>query len=359
MRTIIGKTFRKRAAAAVTAVCIALTASSCGLIPKEEEEHKLNIVTEDVSSRYKLAMAEIRDVELTSNIVCTYSRLNEEELCFQVTGYRVNGIYVQEGDEVKAGDRLASLDMSAVLAQIEACSETITGNELLIRQNEEMIAFYAARIASPDYNLMDKEEYTLKAGECEEIINECRSSIERAKEIIEEDKLLVDGSVLYAPADGTVSFIKKDLSGMYPDEDTVVMKLVDSSECAFVAVNQEAAGYMKTGDRVGITRAGGGSWSAALTFTDPESGRMIFELDEPDYSINIGTRANVTLVLESAEQVLAVPRICLHETEGRYYVYRLTEDGVREPVDVEVGLIGNNYAEITGGIELYTSVIAR
>ena len=86
---------------------------------------------------------------------------------------------------------------------------------------------------------------------------------------------------------------------------------------------------------------------------------MIFELDEPDYSINIGTRANVTLVLESAEQVLAVPRICLHETEGRYYVYRLTEDGVREPVDVEVGLIGNNYAEITGGIELYTSVIAR
>ena len=91
-----------------------------------------------------------------------------------------------------------------------------------------------------------------------------------------------------------------------------------------------------------------------------EKGRIVFDLDEPDYSISVGTRASIYLVVESKKQVLAVPRVAVYGSEENgYYVYVLTDDGVRETVDVQVGLIGNNYIEILGGIEMYTSVIVR
>ncbi len=352
-------TFRNRGAALLIAVCTAVFAGSCGLIPTEEKEHKLNIVTEDVSSRYDLAMAQLADVELTKTIVCTYSQLNEIKVYFSIGGYKVNSIYVSEGDRVSAGDPLAALDMSAQEQAIISFGEQIRSAQLEISQNEEMIDFYQKRIDSAGVSLLDKEDYALKSQECEENINRCQKTIEYAEKRTEEYKALIEQSVVYSEIDGTVYFVRDDLSGSTSNPETFIMKILDSSECAFTAEDKAACPYLKVGDPVLIERSTGESYAASVTSIDPESGKMVFDLDEPDFSISVGTRANINLLVDSREQVLAIPRIALYGNEDEHYVYVLTEDGVREPVTVEVGLIGNTNAEILSGIEIYTSVIVR
>ena len=351
--------FFKRAAAVLTAAVTALATVSCGLIPKEEKEHKLNIVKDDVSSKYDLAMAELQDVELTKTIVCTYSQLNEVKVFFSVSGYTVNSVYVNEGDSVSAGDPLAALDMSRQEQAIVAFEDQIREAELEIKQNEEMIAFYKKRIDSPAVSLLDKEEYAFKSQECEEAINRCKSTIEYANNRTAEYRDLIAQSVIYSEIDGTVYYVKDDLSGWTSSTDTIVMKILDSSDCAFTAEDKSACEYLKSGDAVLIERSTGESYNATVALSDTESGKMVFELDEPDYSISVGTRANINLLVDSRKQVLAVPRISVYGGDDSYYVYVLTDEGVREPVTIEPGLIGNRYVEVLSGIELYTSVIVR
>lgn len=350
---------RNRAAAVLIAVCTAISAASCGLIPTEEKEHKLNIVTEDVSSKYDLAMAQLKDVELTKTVVCTYSQLNEIKVYFPIGGYKVNSVYVSEGDRVLAGDPLAALDMSYQEQALITLDEQISAANLEISQNEEMIDFYRKRIDSANVSLLDKEEYALKSQKCHEAINSCMKKIEYAQKRIEEYKAIIEQSVVYSEIDGTVYFVRDDLSGSTSDPGTFIMKILDSSECAFTADDKAACEYLTVGDAVMIERSSGEKYSASVTSLDPETGKIVFDLDEPDFSISVGTRASINLLIDSRRQVLTVPRIAVYGNDGNRYVYVLTEDGVREPVTVNVGLMGNTDAEILGGIDLYTSVIVR
>ena len=347
------KTASGRAAALFMAACFIPAAGGCGLIPREEAEHKLNIVTEDVSSKYTLAMAEPQDVELTKTIVCTFSQLNEIKVFFPIAGYKVNSVFVSEGDSIKVGDPLAAVDVSRLEDAVANYGEQILEAELEIAQNEE-------KIASPSVNLLDKEEYTIKAHECEEAIIKSRNTIEYAQNRIDEYNEIIAQSVIYSETDGTVYYVKDDLTGWTTSTDTQIMKLLDSGECAFTADDKVACEYVKKGDHVTVERSTGEKYEATVSSVDKESGKIVFDLDEPDYSISVGTRASIYLVVDSKKQVLAVPRVAVYGSEENgYYVYVLTDDGVRETVDVQVGLIGNYYIEILGGIDMYTSVIIR
>ena len=67
----------------------------------------------------------------------------------------------------------------------------------------------------------------------------------------------------------------------------------------------------------------------------------------------------INQVIDRREQVLSVPRLTVFNTDEYYYVFTLSESGVRELQKVEVGLIGTDYVEILSGLELHSSVILR
>jgi macrolide-specific efflux system membrane fusion protein len=66
--------------------------------------------------------------------------------------------------------------------------------------------------------------------------------------------------------------------------------------------------------------------------------------------------ANVTLFLETRENVLAVPRRAVRREQGRYVVYVLTPDG-REQREVRVGWRDDQYTEIVSGLAEGDSVL--
>lgn len=338
------------------AICTAAALTACGLLPKEEEPHKVNIVKKDISEEYSLAMAELHDVSFVAQIDCTYSQLKEEKLSFKSGDRRVAYIYFNKGDEVKAGDLVAQLDISDLESEILRMSLEIEELELKSEQASEMVDFYNSMLNSSSVSLIDYENYSLSCEEYNEKLKEYANTIQYNREVIEKDTIEVENCRMYAGMDGIVSNIRDNLLGMSVKANTSYITIVDSSVCAFQAMDKEKVGYVKVGDMVDI-ELNNSSYPAKVTAADPENGKMTFELTDMDFTPSVGTRGSISILVDEVKQVLALPVMAVYSTDEFYYVYTLNDDGVRELVKVDIGLYGNSYVEIKSGVELYESVI--
>ena len=348
-----GRGVFRAAAAVVLSMCIL---AGCG---SEDKRHTIKVVTGDVSAQYELALAEYHDVELIQMINCTYSQVREDKLCFELDGYRVGNVFVEEGQDVKEGDLVAELDISSVEKEVSNLSSELLELDLSIRQAQEMIDFYDSRINSSAFSLALKEQYTLSKEEYEEKLIQYNSSIEYDNSRLEKDRDIIAHSKLYSTMDGTVSSIKDNIMDWTSNKATSVITIIDSSICAFQATDEVAAQYLKVGDGVDIVLGNGASYPASVSSVDKDSFKISFELDDPDFSLTVGTKGMINQVIDRREQVLSVPRLTVFNTDEYYYVFTLSESGVRELQKVEVGLIGTDYVEILSGLELHSSVILR
>lgn len=336
-----------------------LAVSGCGLLPSEEEPRKIQIETESIEDEYDLALCEVKDVVLTDTITCQYKQLLEENLSFDISGKTVAFVYVSEGDEVKAGDLLIKLDIEKYEDGIIDLNEKIEKDTLLIKQADEKIAFYEGRIESENTGLLQKESYLAKLQKVREERRSYQDEIDYSTILMEKYQSEIDGGMLYAGIDGTVSYIQEGLVGSQTIANLRVMTLMDSAVCAFQATDRDACGYVKQGDRFTVNVNGGASYETTATSIEPESGKLVFELDEPDFSLSVGTRGSIDVVLGTREQVLTVPRVSVFSADDFYYVYVINDSGVREMKKVSVGLMGNNLVEITDGLNVSDSVILR
>ena len=349
-------------AALLAASCLlTFSFTGCGLLPEEEAEHKIQIVNESIENRYDLAMCEVRDVVLTDTISCQYKQLAQEDLSFSVSGKKVAYLYVREGDEVKAGDVLVKLDIAGYEKGVIDLRELMVKNELTIKQSDEMIEFYEKRIASDSISLLEKEEYLKKLVEVRKQRTEAENETEYAATLIDEYLAEIQNGILVAGIDGTVSYINEDIAaGGYTMANIRAITLMDSSVCGFTAQDKAACEYMEKGGHYTVSTQAGGSYETTLTSIDVENGgKLVFELDEPDYTLSVGTRGTIGITLGIAEQVPSIPRVSVYNADDFNYVYIINENGVREMRKVTIGMTGDNYVEVTGGINLYDSVIVR
>ena len=350
------KIVQRTAGLVAAALVLTVSLSGCG---RGKERPTVKIATENVFDKYDLALAQIKDVELIKSINCTYSQLSEEKLKFKIAGFKVAHVYAEEGQDVKAGDLIAELDVSSKEKDLFDLESSIRESELEIQQQNEMIDFYESRINSPSVSLAAKEDYILSKEKCEENIITANKKIDYCNKQIEKDRYIIENSCIYAGIDGTVLSIKEGIEDWTSSTDSTAVTIVDTSVCAFVADDKDAVQYLETGDAAEVELSNQKTYSVTVTQIDEETGKIVLELDEPDFSLTMGTSGIVKLLLDKHEQVLALPRLTVYNTDEYYYVFTLSDSGVRELQKVEVGLIGNDYVEILSGIEPNSSVILR
>ena len=75
--------------------------------------------------------------------------------------------------------------------------------------------------------------------------------------------------------------------------------------------------------------------------------------------IQVGTTGNITVVLDSRENVLKLPVRAIHEAGEDRFVYVIGENGIREAKPVKVGLTGNDGVEIVEGLKEGDVVILK
>lgn len=229
---------------------------------------------------------------------------------FKIDG-TIDKIYIEEGQKVKKGDVIAKLKNEDFLLQIETKEGQL--------KNQKM-----------ELNKKRKE---------------------------------LDDSVIYSPITGTLvnmdvvsgeNVASEQVLGKIADlENLQVTISVDELDILRVKEGQKAVikvssvkkkdfkGYVEKISQEGKIENGVASYDVNIRFDKDE------DLEE----LKLGMSSNVEIELDSKKDTLIVPIEFLKKEDEQYYINLQSEDGENQRLDVEIGLVSNDYAEILSDLK--------
>lgn len=321
---------------------------------------------------YNLDEVSIGDVVKTININSEYIQTKEQQISFAEGGKIVDKVYVREGDKVKKGDILVEVRTDNLEEQILDLNYKIKKAELnysFLDKQEEFdkenahITLIHSRLTGDDY--CDYEDSIKKIERNYRYQREdYTDSILFDKQKLDKLNAELSSKKLYADMEGTVISIKADLEGSTTKRDDVIMTIVDNSNGLFETKDLSLNEICKDGDLLSMSVVYGSakgeyvispynisSWGEKQQF-------MIIEAPEGS-GLEVGTTGTVTVVVEEKQQILRIPYSALYEADGKYYTYTLDEDNMRKVQFIEIGLIGDQYVEVTSGLKEKDKVIKK
>ncbi len=359
----------KRILAMACALCM-LTGCTAAEV---EEENIVLIEKEKEAIVYDMAVVTVADVVKTEKVKCIYQQVNEQAVCFEVGGKRIDKVYVERGDEVTKGQLLATLDTGNAVDRIETLEYQIARNELTLEYSQlnedyEISTLWLNYIYNS--NGSDAAEEALKANVAqiqqryEYSREDCQDAIDLDRKELQKLNKELKQANLYAGMSGTISFQKNNLEGSSAVAGEEIMHIIDSSECLFAVEGTKYAEYFSADTKVAMSISSGtgaGDYELIPYNMDTWEERLLFAIADDDGSrtIEVGAMGMMKVVLGERKQVLSVPVGAVHVADGKSYVYVLGEDNVREVKWIETGLMGDLYAEVISGLSEGEKVILR
>jgi len=321
------------------AMAAALSLAGCSLLPAEEAPLKPPLV--------KPPQENYRTVEVVKGRITQEIRGNgtlesffTDTVQFKAGGGVVKEVLVKSGDTVKKGDPLIRLD---------------TGNMDIELKQMELNLVRSGQALQSAKDAGDKDE--IRVAQLQYDIDKLRH--ERLAEAL-------TGKLLTAEMDGQVTYVAELKEGDAVREFETLVVVADPGKLriAFQTDGSPDVSLVNVGSKAELTFAGNVLLEGKVTQTpssapysdDPitkdRNAKMVFvELEKLPDDAEIGTRADVKVLLQERSDVIIIPRSGLRSYLGRTFVRILEEgDKIRE-VDVETGIKGSTDIEITKGLE--------
>lgn len=86
-----------------------------------------------------------------------------------------------------------------------------------------------------------------------------------------------------------------------------------------------------------------------ITYGTRNVGECFITVDDADGTLQPNANVTITVTTAQHNHVLSVPREALHFEDGQYYVFRVIDDRLVRTA-LQVGIVNNNFAEITSGL---------
>lgn len=292
----------------------------------------------EASTQPIVAAAQVGTQRQTVAASGTVEPAEQADLNFTVSG-TVTEVLVKEGDQVTAGQALASVDDTLLVAQRDAAQ--------------------AALDAAEDKASGDDDAAVLSA----------RSELTAAQDA-------VDDATLTSTIAGTVATVGVKVGDRLGDnagagnngasngggsDDTAQFTIVSTHRFVVDAkVGAEDVDKVKAGMAVEIRPTGankpveGTVQTVGLVASADESGAATFPVTvdvtgEHD-DVYAGSSADVSIVVEERQNVLTVPAMALHTSGGKTYVNKMV-DGTATRTDVTVGDTFGGQTEIKSGLK--------
>ena len=362
-------------------VCMILVIGIAGCNTKESQEDTAQAIeVEKVLSLPDYKMDVVRRGEITNvaEVDCIYMQMLEQKVTFDVDNEVVYQVYVEEGDSVKKGDLLVSLEITEVKENIEDLEYSIAYQNLMLEHTKELEELdlkarrskYEVKISQITDQKMKNEENKLLIEDLNQMKESYRLKIEELEDDIAINQYKLDAykkqyedSMLYAEMDGTVSYIKDLLAGSLTQAEERIMTIIDDSVCSFVAKDVEYLNYFNKEQEVTINVGKDDSKKEYLAFpvdiSEKEENTIYFELSEVDYDLDIGTKGVINIILDSNQDALYINKAALHTAGDKYYVYVSNDEGLRSIQYVEIGIQSDEAVEIVSGLEEGDYVIIK
>lgn len=312
--------------------------AGCSLIPAEEEPLKPPLV-KPAEQNYSTSEVKIGDIRREVKGSGVFESTASELAQFKSQGGRLKKLHVSSGDTVKKGDLLAELAVDGLDVQT-------LEQRLAVKRAE-----YALKQAK-------------KGGNAEEIqIAQLQLQIEGLK--LDKLEQTAEQSKLRATLNGQVVFVEELAEGDFVQPYQTLVRVADPTKLRFSYRSSDAGsiGEVQVGMNAVITA--GNNYeatgkvvqtpsSAPLT-TDADlkakySSTLYVNVDKLPENAEIGTSANIAIVLVEHKNAVVIPKSGLRSYLGRTFVRVLDGKALRE-VDVEVGIQSSTEVEIVRGLK--------
>ena len=307
---------------------------------------------------------------ITLKTMATGSIIPDEEVTIRpnISGV-VDKIYVKAGEQIKAGDRIASIKVIPNIANLQSAQNGVRRAKIDLDNQKKIFArqkqlFDKGVISANDYDnskaTFDQSQQTYNAAyENFEIVKTgtTRGLSNLAQTII---KATTSGIVLDVPVEVGNQVIETNNF----NEGTTIATIADIKKMIFEGkIDESEVGKIKEGMpiKISIGAIPNKEFDGKLTHIAPkgikESGAVQFdieasiEISENDY-IRAGLSANASIILDKAEKVLTIQESLLQydkETK-KPFVEIAVGDQQFERKNIELGLSDGITAEVKSGI---------
>jgi len=268
------------------------------------------------------------------------------------------------GSEVREGDVIISMDVSAVQRRINALdaeAAQLTSDSDYAKQMHdidiELYELNMAKAATEEerYDIeTDMMLYDLEYDNAQATRQDRLDAIAAERAVLEPQ---LSGRAIIAPSDGHVAYIgcsAGQTAGAY-DVVCVVTDInspvIQSSFVTAATINDAVEIYAIVGDeRYGLTAEAIDEDEYAVSMLRGGEYLSVFTTGEPE-KLTIGESAVVCVVTIRRENVLKIPLNALYSEDDVYYVYLIEDGETRVRRDVEIGAMTSIEAEIVSGLE--------
>ncbi len=361
----------KKGISCLSVLMALLFLSACSLLPEEEVYETSPVIRQPEPVSYAFTYVQRGELSKTESISCNYVPVRTEAYSFGVGGVLYDEVYVQKGDEVKAGSVLAALEMGDYPARIEQNEIAIQRLEVRIRHAQETVD---ARTSRYERSLMEMdEEARQRADTPAQYREKLQGEVRQLEEDLEIEKLKLSECMaevakrqIVAEFDGTVTYVRSVKTGDLSIENERFLRLADTTLSVFSAETRNYA-FLNPGDFVTIT-AKKTEYDAVVASAEElglkeeevaegEKKAVYFRLLEPAVELEGGDRGTLSLLLDYRADTLYVSSRAVCTVEGKKAVYRTDEYGLKSVVYVETGMSNEKYTEILSGLSEGDAVI--
>ena len=225
-----------------------------------------------------------------------------------------------------------------------------------------------------EYNTGDLEyeirTQELKVQQAQNTYNSSGAENDRLQLEIEKNTLAqyqneYDGSKLYAPCDGLVSFAERLNAGTKVQSYKVIATIIDPDKIYIKAAVSDDKKFTK-GQEVTITIENE-DYKGTIVKTPTEAKEQGDEDTSSIYAefkgtvpsfTKVGTVADISYIKEQAENAIVIPKYLVKTLSGKNYV-QVYKDGVKKEVDVETGISNATEIQITSGLSEGDEVVVK
>ncbi len=275
--------------------------------------------------------------------------IEEASIYSHVSGY-LKKIYVDEGDTVKKGELLATIDAPDVVQAYTKAKADYEFKDVTRKRYGELLKG----------QVVSEQEY--------DTVN---AAADESKAKLDNAKANVEYTFMHAPFAGSIArrykypgdLISAEVNGA---KESPIFLLVNESRLRIaVDVPQTDVADVQVGHPVqikvdaypGEVFPGAVSRVDALLNESTKTQRVLIDIDNPDHKLRTGMFASVTLRQEHKDNALAIPRDALRrDSENNTVVYVVQKNKVKK-VEVQTGLHDANYIEITKGVSSTDKIV--
>ena len=322
---------------------------------------------------------QVQQVELSSiatdNNVSGKVAADSQTSIMVAAAAKCTAVYVEAGDEVKAGDKICTLDLASTIAAYNAAKITYdsTVNSYADQKAvlDKQIALYEKNlkdtkalfdIGAASQAEIDQAELTLMGAknQRETALSQLEAGMQSYKSNMQQlDQVLQDvdskGNVI-APVSGTLVSLSATENG-YVSASMPVAVINGAEQMKItVSVSEALVPKLAIGDQADVAVSAAGAQFSGTVRSVEKAANMQTQLYTVTLSVPAevsgllsGMFAEVTFHTDRADGVIVVPSQAILTSGETRYVF-VVEDGAAKYVEVTLGMMGSGVTEVTSGL---------